>query len=300
MKENRFSRRVAAVLFFLSAAWCVAEDAEKKVPTTPRPVVVEVFGYAAPAPNQPVSSIHREALEDALKNAVLQAHASLDVQVRVDGMRLNERQLRSRSTGSVEHSRVIDAGFMPNTDPPVYRVRMEVGVRPLPPSPAATPLSVPMDRQNPMVALSVQSKHGTLHEKSFRKALAASLQECGIRVVEAEKEPTALVANVRLTGPTNLVVSELRWELRRETLSGSAEPYKTDVLRGEWLIPGTQPFSSLELDKLGVMMAQDALRLWISPQPLSGHPADPAHEKPAGSAAVETKPAKLLLDVEAV
>lgn len=294
-----FSRRVAGALFFLSIAWCVAEDAVKEVPATPRPVVVEAFGYAAPDPNQPVSSVHREALEDALKNAVLQAHARLDVQVRVDGMRLKERRIRSRSTGYVEHSRVIDAGFMPNTDPAVYRVRMEVGVRPLPSSPAATPLSVPTDRQSPMVALTVQSKNGSLHVESFQKALTASLQECGIRVVVAEKEPTALVANVRLTGPTHLVVSELRWELRRETLSGSAEPYKADVLRGEWLIPGTQPFSSLELDKLGVMMAQDALRLWISPQPLLGYPTDPAHEEPTGAAA-ETKPAKLLLDVETV
>ncbi len=255
MKKSAFTQKVVVSLFFLSAAWCVAEDATNEVPAAPRPVVVEVFGYAAPDKDQPVAAVHREATEDALKNAVLQAHISLDVKVQTDGMRLKERQLRLRSEGSVEHSRVIEAGFMPNSDPPIYRVHMEVSVLPLSSVPATTPLPA-------QVALIITSTHG----KPFQEALSASLQKSGIQVVEAENEPAALIAKVMLTGSTNQVVSELRWEMRRETLFSSTEPYEATVLRGEWLMPDGHPFSSLEMDKLAAMIAQDALHLWISPQ----------------------------------
>jgi len=257
MKKNMFTRWLVTYLFFLLSTWCAAEE----VPPAPRPVVVDVFGYAVSTQDQSISSIHREALKDALKNAILQAHVSLEVKVQNDGMRLKERQLRLRSAGSVEHTRMIDAGFLTNTEPPVYRVHMEVSVLPLPPVPATTPLPA-------QVALIITPKHG----KPFQEALSASLQERGIQVVEAENEPAALIAKVTLTGSTNQVISELSWEMRRETLFSPEEPYKADVLRGEWRMPGDTPFSSLEMDKLGVMMAQDALRLWASPLP--GCPTD--------------------------
>ncbi len=196
---------------------------------------------------------------------MLQAHVILEVKGRNDGLRLKERQLRLRSAGSVEHARMIDADFMPNTDPPIYRVHMEVSVLPLSSVPTAAPLPA-------QVALIITSKHG----KPFQEALSASLQECGIQVVEAENKPAALIAKVTLTGSTNQAVSELRWEMRRETLFSSTEPYEATVLRGEWLVPDGNPFSSLEMDKLAVMMAQDALRLWSSPPPsLPDRPVDP-------------------------
>lgn len=253
------------MLFFLSAAWCVAENVTKEVPAAPRPVVVEVFGYAAPNIDQPVGAVHREATEDALRNAILQAHVSLDVKIRDDGMRLKERQLRVRSAGSIEYTRMIEAGFMPDSDPPIYRVHMEVSVLPLSSVPATTPLPA-------QVALIITSTQA----KPFQEALSASLQECGIQVVEAENEPAALIAKVMLTGSTNQVVSEFRWEMRKETLFSSTEPYEATVLRGEWLVPDGNPFSSLEMDKLAVMIAQDALLLWISPpHPLPDRPVDP-------------------------
>lgn len=271
MKKSAFTRRLATYLFFLLSTWCVAKDAAKEIPPACRPVVVEVFGYAMSGQDQSIASVHREALEAALKNAVLQAHVSLEVKVKHEGMRLKERQLRLRSAGSVEHARLIDAAFLPNTEPPIYRVHMEVSVLPLPSAPVTSPRP---DWRNPRVALVVTSKHGPLHNNPFQKALTASLQDCGIQVVTAENKPATLIANVTLAGSTNPAISELRWEIRRESPFSPEESYEADVLRGEWLMLGDTPFSSLEMDKLGVMMAQDALRLWLSPLPLPDRPAD--------------------------
>jgi len=94
-----------------------------------QPVVVEALGFCALDAGKTTAEAHREALLDARRNAVIQAHVFLRVETRVENMQLRERILYSRATGYVEEIHVWEAGVMPDTDPPVYRVRVRAVVR---------------------------------------------------------------------------------------------------------------------------------------------------------------------------
>ncbi|MCK4564865.1 MAG: hypothetical protein KAU94_09350 [Verrucomicrobia bacterium] len=287
MKKSEFWRWIVAISCVVLVAGYVVKNARFRESDPAVPVlagdsatigfVVEGFGYGSPDSGQAVSEVHRAAVKDALINAVVQAEVGMNVQVRIDGMRLKERVVRSRSMGYVESSRVLDAGFMSTNNPSIYRVRMEVSVRPLPAHPA-TILSADADRWLPTVALTVQSEQGAIHAKSCREALSSSLRECGIRVVDLDDEPTALVVDVALTQSTNDATWKLQWKMGRAGVFGSAERPGASAVQGKFMVFDADLFPSLELDRLGVLMAQDALRLWVTRPPDLDSPPDEARE----------------------
>jgi hypothetical protein len=238
-----FRPRVLVVCFALLMAWCAEGE-------TSDCVVVEVFGYETADAGEPVSLLHRRAVRDALKNAVLQTQVELDVQANVEGLRVKNRRVHSRSVGRVESSRVLTSGFMQPTNSPsrVYRVRMEVSVRPL-------SAEVSSGRWCPAVSLSVHSSRGEEHGKACREALAASLRGCGIRVVDAEADPSAYPVDIDLFQPSATALWEIRWEM--EHSSGNPVSAAWEYSQ----VPAQDLLSSAELGKLGVRIAQDALRL---------------------------------------
>ncbi len=256
MKKCLFSFGFVAGSFLLPVSWCIAETTATGVATNRQPVVVEVVGYGIQDEGQSVAEVHREALEDALKNAVLQAHVSLDVQILISDLRTKERSVRSRSFGYVEQSRVIDTGFLPDANPPIYRVRMEAHVLPRPGLPV-----VPVNR---VVALNVWSKLEPVHERRYKEALSESLQVCGFRVVDSKDESPRLIVNVTLAQSADSVAWELQWEMERVAVVDPAERHVIDTAKGMWLIP--DPHSALEMDKLGEALAQYALRLTGMPR----------------------------------
>ena len=243
MANSSINLRVLAVCFSLLTVG-VAEG------KTSSSVSVEVFGYAEVAPGRPVSELHRQAVRDALENAVMQAQVELDVQVSVAGLRVKDRRVRSRSMGRVESSRVLTSGFVQSTNSPaVYRVRMEVFVRPIPTSAVCV-------RGLPAVVLSVRSNQGEEHANTCREVLAASLRECGIRVADAESDPLACPVEITLFQSSSNALWEIQWKMGHSLKNPSfaAQEYLQ--------VPTQDLLSSTELDKLGVRMAQDALRLW--------------------------------------
>ncbi len=283
MKKSEFWRWIVAVLCIVLVAGYVVKNARFRESAPAIPVlagdsattgfVVEGFGYGSPDSGQ-VAEVHREAIKDAFVNAVVQAEVGMNVQVRIDGMRLKERIVRSQGMGYVEYSRVLDAGFMSTNNPAIYRVRMEVSVRPLPADPAGTLLSADADRWLPAVALTVRSDHA----KSCREALSSSLRECGIRVVDLDDEPQALVVDVALTQSTHDATWKLQWKMGRTGVFGSAERPVAGAVQGDFLVFDADLFPSLELDRLGVLMAQDALRLWVARPTHLDSPPDEVRE----------------------
>jgi hypothetical protein len=240
--ERFFRFRVQVVCFALLIAWCAEGE-------TSDCVVVEVFGYETANADEPVSQLHRRAVQDALKNAVLQAQVELDVQTNVEGLRVKDRRVRSRSMGRVESSQVLMAGFLPSTNSPsrVYRVRMEVSVQPL-------SAEVSSGRWCPAVSLSVHSSRGEEYGNACREMLISSLRECGIRVVDAAVDSSAYSVTVALLQSSSHAPWEIQWEMSRSSAGAVIQEY-TQVAVQDLL-------SSVELDKLGVRMAQDALRFW--------------------------------------
>jgi len=239
--SSKLKSLVACFVFLV--AWCAEGE-------TSSCVVVEVSGYETADAGESVSQLYRRAVQNALENAVLQAQVELDVQVNVEGMRVKNRRVHSRSMGWIESSRVLTSGFVQSTNSPlrVYRVRMEVSVRSLPEEGF-------LGWQRPSVALSVHSTQGEEAGNVCREVLATSLRECGIRVVDAADESSTYFVAVALLQSSSNALWEIQWEMSRS-------PEGKGVNQEYFQLPAQDLLSSTELDKLGVRIAQDVLRLW--------------------------------------
>jgi hypothetical protein len=240
MNKTAFRQRVlVAVGIFLSIAWCGAEKAELKVPS----VVIEVVGYGIPAAGKSVADLHREALEDALKNAVVQAQVQLDVQAHVEGMRLKQQQVYSRSTGFVETSRVLEAGYISKSVPSVYRVRMEVTVRASSEKIASQII--------PPIALKINFAKDETTANRCEKVLSTTLKACGIRVVNLKDASPGHVLSITLVQLTDPKAGwELLWKMGT----------KENRVVGRQTISNAE-LSDFELKKLGIILAQNIVRL---------------------------------------
>ena len=97
---------------------------------TQNPARVISYGYAAVSDEKTLSQIHQEALRDALKNALVQAHSELDIQTCIEGMHLKKQTIQSHSRGYIEQSDILEAGIL-TTDPSIYRIRLSVLILPL-------------------------------------------------------------------------------------------------------------------------------------------------------------------------
>jgi len=242
IKSNRHG--IVAIFLLLSVVWCAGEEGAGAV-------AVEVFGYEVAVAGRSVPELHRLAVQDALENAVLQTQVELDVQVNLDGMRIKDHRMHSRSRGYIESSRVLDSGFVQSTNTlAVYRVRMEVTVRPLLEKAGFS------GRRRPAVALSVRSCQGEEHGIACLEVLASSLRACGIRVVDAKSDSSAYPVSVTLLQSSSNALWEIQWKM------GHSLDNPAPVAQEYSQVPAQDLLSSAELDKLGVRMAQDALRLW--------------------------------------
>lgn len=233
----------------------------------PRQVVVDVYGYGTLNDGTTMSEVHREALSDALQNAVLQAHVSLDVRTRVEDLRLKEHFVRSRGMGYVESSQVTEVSFMPNTHPPIYRIRMDAHVHPLPSVQAAELFAEDPDRWHPVVALTVRSTLPDDREHAGRETLAAFMRECGIRIVDSAEEPESIVADVTLTGSSGDEPGmEIEWTMGSMGPGHPADSTGIASIQGSWLIVDDKPLSDLWWSRVGAVLAQDARKLWAMPR----------------------------------
>lgn len=97
--------------------------------------VVEAYGYSTLENGKSIAEIHREALNDALRNAVIQAHTTLDIDVQLQDMQIQKKTIRAHSLGYIESSQIITAEFLPD-HPLIYRVHLKARVLPLDSVPA--------------------------------------------------------------------------------------------------------------------------------------------------------------------
>jgi hypothetical protein len=240
MNKTAFRQRVlVAVGIFLSITWCGAEKIVLKVP----PVLVEVVGYGIPAEGKSLVDLHREALDDALKNAIIQAQVQLEVHAHVEGMRLKQQQIYSRSTGVVETSRVLEAGYVLKSDPPIYRIRMEVTVR------ASSEKIAP--QVIPPIALKINFAKDATTAKRCEKVLSTTLKACGIRVVNLKDASPGHVLSITLVQLTDPKAGwELHWKMGTEEKR----------MLGNKMISNAE-LSDFELKKLGIILAQSIVRL---------------------------------------
>lgn len=218
-------------------------------------VTVEAEGLAPMPAGRPLADVRGEALRDARRNAVLQARAHVETQARVAGMRLQEGLVRVRASGYVERMEVVSEGAVKGADPPVYRVRVRATVRPTGVS------QVHSEPYRPVVALTLSGSPSGLDVKAVRQALAGSLSRCGVALQESGAGP-ALVLKMTLTpgGRADGGSTVADWELS----AGPGVP--AGLYLGHWEVEpeGAGPAA---WERVGTIIAQDAVRLWATPRP---------------------------------
>jgi hypothetical protein len=140
---------LSRTLLILTAVFTLQLSGVADPAPQPKPTVVEAFGYSATADGKTRSDLHRDALSDALQNAVLQAHTEFSIEACTEDMRLTKQTVTLRSRGYVESSRILEADFLPD-NPSVYRIRIKALIRVYPTdqsSPSSEPASATPDSE---------------------------------------------------------------------------------------------------------------------------------------------------------
>ncbi|MCK4373802.1 MAG: hypothetical protein KAX19_00695 [Candidatus Brocadiae bacterium] len=264
---------VAALMACAGAA--IAFEPEPAVGLPPA-VAVEVLGFAAAGEGKTVQELHREALLDARRNALAQAHVALEAETHVQDMRLRGALVRSWARGYIQELRVLEAGLLPDAEPPVYRLRARALV--LPSAGRRTGLlpGAMGDRWTPALVLTLDSDLPPEREAALRRALARAMRSCGIEIVEPDASRPALEARVSVATPAaaDAEWTNVEWSMGLVPSGaggfgplGAAPREGADApVRGHWLVTGQAGPESDLWQRVGARMALDAVRLWTTPR----------------------------------
>ncbi len=237
-----------------------------------REVAVEALGYATLEDGETLQEVHRKALKDASVNAVVQAKVSVDVNVKVDGMQLSEKGVRTRGTGFIDELVVQEAGLIPYTDPPVYRVRVRAMVKPLPTFPPTAERYFEVDRNawQPVIALTVESDTSPERREGYIAAISRALRTSGIEVLHGPQQEPALSTTVVIGfgEQDDEKWMTVNWEMSLGEPVDPMDRWGNPSVRGNWLLEDGASPSGEWWQRLGVMMAQDSMRLWNAPRPV--------------------------------
>jgi len=245
---------VAAALF--CAAGCAGHD---------RAIRVDAVGLAVVSPGMSLADVHRRALSDAARNALLQADARVTGAATVGGMELDDVTLCVQSTARIERMDVRASGVVPASDPRVYRVAVRALLRPgdavagrLHP---AGPLTVHLD---------VQSYLADAHLAGLVSELEDGLAACGLTVSDEGDADVWADVSLRPWPESGRGAYRAEWQCSLP----SDEPGAPPAAVGEHLVAGrsaAQPGPP----ELAVLIAQSVIRAWLNP-PDHGTPSVPA------------------------
>lgn len=260
---------VAAFVAFAGAANAFEPEPSVRLPPA---VAVEVLGFAAAGEGKTVQELHREALLDARRNALVQAHVALEAETHVQDMRLRGALVRSWATGYIQELRVLEAGLLPDAEPPVYRLRARVLVLPSAGRWAGLLPGAMGDRWTPALVLTLDSDLPPEGEAALRRALARAMRSCGIEIVEPDASRPALEARVSVAMPTaaDAEWTKVAWSmgLVPSGAGGFGAPREgaEAPVRGHWLVTRQAGAESDLWQRVGARMALDAVRLWTTPR----------------------------------
>lgn len=231
-------------------------------------VEVVVSGVAPIQPGRPVSEVRRQALLDARRNALLQAHSGLQMRTRVEGMRVEESRVRARSAAYLEKMDVLETGAAEEAGQSVYRVRVRAVLRPLRRMPERAALA--LNRQQafaPAVFLRLNVRPEAKAER-LRTRLEDALERTGLAVLSAGTERPAIPLEIEARMRTDEDEAALRvdWQMRVERPDGGRGPVGPGAVRGHWRMAGRPEAAERWWEELALSVAQDAFALWTAPR----------------------------------
>jgi hypothetical protein len=272
MRQSGRAVLVTAIVFWMAAGLCAAQSTGQS--QTPAglddPVIVEALGFATMPEGKTTEQAHREALLDARRNALIQAHVAVEADGVVKDMRVSEEVVRSRAAGYVQEMEVQEAGVVPDSHPPVYHVRVRAMVQPLPRAASAALAGVAGDPYQPAVRLHLKSGSAAESMAALRSSLAEGLQRCGVTVTSPEDQRPALEIGVTVdvSSSGDEEWTRVCYEIGFGEAPGRQEGEPTSVppVVANWLITQKVGPGGPWWQRVAVAMAQDVIRLWAIPR----------------------------------
>jgi len=256
-------------LFFCACSADVQKEKQKRELHI-KPVVVEAEGFASPNEGLAHSKLHRSALRDARRNAVVQAHVVLETDTYIKGRQLKDCTQHFRSAGYIEWMQLLEAGLVPGASPPVYRVRIKACVYPLHSLKRETPFGRVGVRSGPAVVLMVSSNLSEKDYLAIRSSLEKSLRRCGLDIITSRKDKFGAVLEVNISGdtpenPQSIVIS---WKIGDEKHKSKQKFDEPDSFPCGRIHCADYPSQRSELwQKAGLEIVQDVYQTWVTPRP---------------------------------
>ena len=257
-------------LFFCACTADVQKEEKQKRELHIKPVVVEAEGFASSNEGLERSILHRFALRDARRNAVVQAHVILDTDTCIKGFQLENDTQHFRSAGYVEWMQVLEAGPVPRASPPVYRVRVKACVYPMHRLERETPFGRVGVGSVPSLVLSISSNLSENCYPAIRSSFEKSLRRCGLNIIPSGKAEFAAVLEVNISGepledPQNIVIS---WKVGDKKHRSKRKFDEPDPFPCGRIQCADYPSQRNKLwQKAGLEIVQDVFQAWITPRP---------------------------------
>lgn len=224
-----------------------------------QPILVEACGFGIPEVGKPERRLREEAIEDALKNAEMQALVSVDMQIHIEDLRIKERRFHLSSfLGSAKLVRILQANYVTNS--PLYHVRVEAKVLQSLDSPMNSEVAVELNQPPSKVILNIQSKPDPSFGNSLRHILAEQLLDRGFELASSSIDPETVVLNISLTQLSEISMMKLQWNMERQSALEGDGSYSIDRIIGDRLVPLSEQFPK-ELSKLGALLVLETTRL---------------------------------------
>lgn len=258
-------------LFFCACSADVQKEKQKcELHIKPVVVVVEAEGYASSNEGLAHSKLHRSALRDARRNAVVQAHVFLETDIYIKGRQLKDCTQHFQSVGYVESMQLLEAGLVPGASPPVYRVRIQARVYPLHSLKRGTHFSQVGVRSVPAVVLRVSSNLSEKDYLTIRSSLEKNLRRCGLDIIASRKDKFGAVLEVNISGdtpenPQSIVIS---WKVKDKKHKSKQKFDEPDSFPCGRIHCADYPSQRSELwQKAGLEIVQDVYQTWVTPRP---------------------------------
>jgi hypothetical protein len=257
-------------LFFCACTADVQREEKQKCQLNIKPVVIEAEGFASSKEGLTRSTLHRFALRDARRNALVQAHVILDTDTCIKGFQLEDDTQHFQSAGYVEWMQVLEAGFVPRASPAVYRVRVKACVYPMHRLEGETAFGRVGVQSVPSVVIRFSSNLSEDRYPAIQSSLEESLRRCGLNIIPSGEAEFAAVLEVNISGqppedPQSIV---LWWEVGDKRHGSERELDEPAAFACGRIHCADYPSQGDKLwQKAGLEIAQDVFQTWITPRP---------------------------------
>jgi hypothetical protein len=184
--------------------------------TIPLPVTVEAIGQSIADTDKSVDMQHKEAVLDALNNAVLQANPTINSRRTLKDITVQTHDIYIHTLGFAELNQILNFGLKTNSTPDTYVVRIKATVWEQP-SPFLR--SIIAETSPPsQITVTLYSSLEAESKKALNASITEALNSRGIPANSVDPESEEFTLKTTVLEQDDPPALELRWDARRTFL----------------------------------------------------------------------------------